>query len=888
MPQLPTGTVTFMFTDIEGSTRLLQEVGESYADLLAEHHRILRQAIAAGDGAEVQTEGDSFFAVFQSAAGAVRAAVQAQRGLASHAWPEASVIRVRIGLHTGNGVLSGGLYVGLDVHRAARIAAAGHGGQVLVSDSTHVLARHALPVDVGVRDLGRHRLKDIEQPEQLHQLVIKGLRDEFPSIRTLDARLTNLPPERSSFVGREHEAQEVTALLERSRLLTLTGPGGIGKTRLALKVAAGQLGRFADGVYLVDLSPITDPSLVPAAIAGALKVRELGGQGMAASLADYLRDRRLLLVLDNVEQVVAAAHTVGRLLDAAHSLRILATSRIPLHLTAEQEYPVPPLALPDTRRHAAFESLEGNEAVALFIQRAAAVRPGLRLTPENGPAIAEIAVRLDGLPLAIELAASRAKVLEPRAILARLTTMLSLLTSGSADLPDRQRTLRSTIKWSYDLLEPEDQAFFARLGTFRGGWALESAQLICAPGLDIEVLDGLARLVDHSVVRHVVIADGEPRFTMLDPIREFALERLTAIGELDDLRRRHAEHFRDLAEEAEVHLTRQEKVIWLARLEHEIDNLRATLDWAEETGEARTGLRAAAAIWRFWQQRGHLSEGRERLERLLAMPGAATRDAMRARALGAVGGIAYWQNDNPATRAAYEEAVDIAREVGDPRLLADALLDLSFVPLMEHDADKAESVLREGLALAKQTGDRVLAADFWDSIGWLASLRGRPQDAIPVRQRAIEIYREAGDVWKVANNLTGLAMLSRMAGDVDAARSHLSEALALFTQAKDTLGVSIVLRGLALVANEYGLPERAARLVGAAARIRDDLGGGVPPELMGRWGDPAGDARRALGEDAYEQARAEGYAMDAESAVAFADEATVISAATGTRARTDA
>jgi predicted ATPase/class 3 adenylate cyclase len=872
MPQLPTGTVTFMFTDIEGSTCLLQRVGESYADLLADHNSILRAAIAAGGGTEVQTEGDAFFAVFPSPDGAVRAAVQAQRDLASHAWPEANVIRVRIGLHTGNGVLSGGQYVGLDVHRAARIEAASHGGQVVISGSTQALARDALPVDVGVRDLGRHRLKDIEQPEHLHQLVIEGLPDEFPPIRALDARLTNLPPERSSFVGRERESAEIMALLERSRLLTLTGPGGIGKTRLALKVAADQFGRFTDGVYLVDLSPITDPSLVPAAIAGALKVREQAGEDLAGSLAEHLRHRRMLLVLDNVEQVVAAADILRRLLDAAPEVAILATSRIPLHLSAEQEYPVPPLGLPDGIRDSALEILEGNEAVALFIQRAGSVRPGLRLTPENAPAIAEITVRLDGLPLAIELAASRAKFLDPQAILARLEAMLNLLTTGPADVPDRQRTLRGAINWSYELLEAADQRFLARLGTFRGGWTLGSAELICGPGLNLEAFDGLAKLVDHSIVQQVRTRDGEPRFTMLDPIREFALERLAASGELDELRRRHAEHFRDLAEEAEAHLTRQEKVAWLAQLEQELDNLRATLDWAEETADAETGLRAAAAIWRFWQQRGHLSEGRERLERLLALPVAAARDAVRARALGAVGGIAYWQNDTPATRAAYEEAVEIARELQDPQLLAPALLDLSFVPLMERDADKAEPILREGLAAAQQIGDRVLAADFWDSIGWLASLRGRPQDAIPVRQRAIEIYREAGDVWKVANNLTGLAMLSRMAGDAEAARTHLIQALQLFTEAKDILGVSMVLTGLALVADDDGLPERAARLVGAAARIRDDVGGGVPPELMGRWGDPAGDARRALGEGAYEQARAEGYAMDAESAVAFANE----------------
>jgi len=868
--ELPTGTVTFVFTDIEGSTRLLQRVGEAYRDLLATHHRMLRDAIAAGGGVEAQTEGDAFFAAFPTADGALRAAIQAQRVLSSHPWPDGDVVRVRMGLHTGEGVLGGGTYVGLDVHRAARIAAAGHGGQVLVSDATRALVAHALPPGVALRDLGLHRLKDIEDPEHLHQLLIEGLPDTFPPIRTLDARLSNLPLERSSFIGREHEVREVTALLERTRLLTLTGPGGIGKTRLALKIAADQLGRFADGVYLADLSPITDPSLVPAAIARALMVREQPGRDIVDSLADHLGDRELLLVLDNLEQVVEAASTVGRLVDAAPRLTILATSRVPLHITGEQEFAVPPLDLPDPIRTSDLDSIAGNEAVTLFIDRAAAVRPDMRLTADNAPTVAEITVKLDGLPLAIELAASRSKLLAPDAILARLGTRLNLLTTGASDLPERQRTLRRTIEWSRDLLGAEEQRLFARLGTFSGGWTLEAAEVICRPGLDLEVLDGLATLVDHSMVRTAAASDGEPRFNMLEAIREFAAERLAVSGEAAELQRRHADHFRDLAEEAELQLTRADRVVWLARLEAEVDNLRAALDWAERTGDADVGLRTAAGIWRFWQQRGHLSEGRVRLERLLARPSGAARGPLRVRALAALGGIAYWQNDNLATRAAYEEAVDIARELRDPKLLASALLDLSFIPLLEQDADGAESILREGLATAQEAGDRVLTADFRDSIAFLEVVRGNPKDAIPMRLSAIEIYRQEGDVWKVANNLSGLAMISRMAGDLDAARGHLREALGMFVQASDTMSIAMVLTAFALVANDDGLPERAARLVGASARIRDELGGGIPPELIGRWGNPENDARTALGEDAYDRARAEGYAMDTEAAVAYA------------------
>jgi predicted ATPase/class 3 adenylate cyclase len=872
MPELPTGTVTFLFTDIEGSTRLLQRVGDAYRDLLAVHHRMLREAIAAGGGVEVQTDGDAFFAAFPTPAGALRAAVQAQGVLSGHSWPDGNVVRVRIGVHTGEGVLSGDSYIGLDVHRAARIAAAGNGGQVLVSDATRALVEHALPVGVGLRDLGRHRLKDIEQPEHLYQLLIDGLPDAFPPIRTLDARLSNLPPERSSFIGREHEVEEVTALLERARLLTLTGPGGIGKTRLALKIAAHQLGRFADGVYLADLSPITDPSLVPAAIARSLMVREQPGRDLVDSLADHLRDRELLLVLDNVEQVNEAAGAVGRLLDAAPRLTVLATSRVPLHITGEQEFPVPQMAVPDPVRSSNLESLAANEAVTLFIDRAAAVRPGMRLTAANAPTVAQIAVRLDGLPLAIELAASRAKLLGFDAILARLGTSLNLLTTGASDAPERQRTLRSTIEWSHDLLEAEEQRLLARLGTFSGGWTLEAAEVICGPGLDLKVLDGLATLIDHSLVRPGEAGNGEPRFTMLETIREFAVERLALSGEADELQRRHAGFFRSVAEAAELRLTREDRVVSLARLDVEHDNLRAVLDWTERTGDADIGLRTAAAIWRFWQQRGHLSEGRARLGRLLAMPAAAPRGPVRARALGALGGIAYWQNDNPVTRAAYEEAVEIAREVGDPKLLASALLDLSFIPLLEQNDAGAELILREGLAAAQTAGDRLLTAEFWDSIAFLEVVRGNPGGAISMRRSAIEIFREEGDVWQVAGHLVGLAEMSRIAGDLDVARGHLREALAMFAQASDTMSIAMVLTGFAIVANDDGLPDRAARLVGASARIRDELGGGVPPELIGRWGDPEDDAKTALGQDAYDRARAEGYAMDGETAVAYAHE----------------
>ena len=728
--RLPIGTVTFVFTDIQGSTRVLQRIGEAYGNLLATHNQLLRQAIAIGGGVEVQTEGDGFFAAFASATGAIGAAVHAQRAVSNQRWPEGEVIRVRMGVHTGEGILSDGQYVGIDVHRAARIAAAGHGGQILISDATRALVEHALPSGVALHDLGTHRLKDIEQPERLYQLLIDGLADTFPPIRSLNARLTNLPEERSSFVGREGAVREATALLGRARLLTLTGPGGIGKTRLALKIAAEHVGRFTDGVYLVDLAPVTDPNLVPQTIAIALMVREQPGRDVIDSLVDHLRDRELLLVLDNVEQVIEAASAIGRLIDYAPKLIVLATSRIPLHLTGEQEFPVPTLTLPEPARSPDLESLAGNEAVMLFMQRAAAVRPEIRLSDDNASVVAQIAIKLDGLPLALELAASRAKLLAPDAILRHLGARLDLLSTGARDVPSRQRTLRSTIEWSFDLLEPEHQRLLARLAIFSGGWTLEAAEKICGPNPDLEILDGLATLVDHSMVRVGQAGDGESRFSMLETIREYAVEQLALSGESDELQHAHSEHFRDVAEEAERRQTREDRIVWLATLEQEHDNVRSALDWSERSGDAETGLRIAAAMWRFWLQRGHLSEGRNRLERLLAMADADITGPVRVRSLAALGGLAYWQNDPTTTRAAYEDAVEIARGVGDSKLLASALLDLSYVPYIEGKPEGVQPILEEGLAKAEESGDRVLLAQFLNSLAFLDVDRGNPAGAI--------------------------------------------------------------------------------------------------------------------------------------------------------------
>ena len=531
MTELPTGTVTFLFTDVEGSTRLTQELGDRWPPLLERHREIARAAWTDQAGVEVGTEGDSFFVVFSSAPQAVAAAAAAQRGLTSEAWPANATIRVRMGLHTGEGLLSGGSYVGLDVHRAARISSAGSGGQVLLSASTRALVEGSLPDGVSLREMGEHRLKDLSRPERIWDLVIDGVPSDFSPLRTLNAVPNNLPTQLTSFLGRQREIAEARQLLVDGRLLTLTGPGGAGKTRLSLQIAADASDRFPDGIYFVPLGTINDPDLVLPTIAQALGIVDPGMRALDR-LAEHIGAKCILLVLDNFEQVNDAAPQVAELLVRAAQISVLVTSRSPLRVYGEREYPVPPLGVPDPRHLPDLEKLSTYESVALFVERAMAVRPDFAVSSANAPAVAEICVRLDGLPLAIELAAARVRVLSPQAIMERLGDRLRLLSGGSRDLPERQQTLRGAIAWSHDLLEANDQRVFARFSVFAGGATLDAVErVVFDAGDPSDALDAMASLADKSLVRQESEPDGEPRFRMLSTIREYAAEKL---GERDE------------------------------------------------------------------------------------------------------------------------------------------------------------------------------------------------------------------------------------------------------------------------------------------------------------------------------------------------------------------
>lgn len=868
--ELPTGTVTFLFTDIEGSTRLLQELRGGYRAVQDDHARIMRAAIDEGGGIAIKTEGDSFFAVFAGHAGALRAAVGAQRALSAHPWPHGGPLRVRMGMHTGEGVLGGDDYLGIDVNRAARIAASGHGGQILVSEATRSLVQHEVHEGVTFRDLGEHRLKDIAHPEHLYDLVIDDLDSEFPPIKTLEVP-TNLPAQLTSFVGRERQVAQAIELLERSALVTLTGPGGTGKTRLALEAAARLLDGFPDGVFFVDLSTITDPRLVPDAIVSALRFRpERSGRPVLEILTEHLRDRTALLFLDNFEQVLPGVETVATILAAAPRVRVLATSRAPLGLSGEQELPVPPLEVPDAAGDPA--ALRRSEAVALFVDRATAVDPAFSLMDEDVPTVAEICARLDGLPLAIELAASRIRMFPPSSLLQQLERRLPTLVGGPRDAPDRQRTLEAAIAWGHDLMDEPVRALFRRLSVFAGGWTLEAAVAVADPdralGDPVELLE---LLLQHSLVQRAP-GDREGRVRMLETIREFGLDRLRESGEDPDARERHARRFLDVAEEAEGYLTGPDQRRWLDLLSREHDDLRAAIAWAIEGDRGELALRLGGALWRFWYARGHLDEGRRQLGAALSLPASQGRSAPRAKALSALGGLAYWQSDFETALASYEEALEIHRELGDRAAMVQTLMDVGSTRAVGGDPQSGSALVQESLEAARELGDRRGEAWALWGLGAMRMFGGDLDGSRAHSEESLRIFEEVGDdTWGLGNAYALLGGLAAQRGEPVQARQHVLRAIDLADQQGNALVLASHLRFLAIVANDEGRPERAVRLAGAAEAWREKVAGQVPAAFF-PFADPREAAAKVLDDAVLERAWAEGSAMSLEQALAYARE----------------
>jgi predicted ATPase/class 3 adenylate cyclase len=871
MSDLPTGTVTFLFTDIEGSTNLARTLGGVWTGVLEAHHAIVREAIEDHGGLVLRTEGDAFFAVFRSAVGAVAASASAQRELAEHAWPEDGTIRVRMGMHTGEGQLGGDEYVGLDVHHAARVAAAGHGGQVLLSEATRALVADALPDGVALRDLGEHRLKDFDQPQHLHQLVIDRLPDAFPALRTLDIP-TNLPVPLTTFVGRERELEALRNLIATARLVTLTGPGGSGKTRLATEAARRRLGEYPDGAWFVDLAPLLDPELVPSAIASALALRALPGLPPLDWVAAYLRERRAMLLLDNFEQVVPAAGVVGDLLSSSPGLTVVVTSRIHLELAGERLFPVPPLALPD--ENGDLDALARSEAAALFVDRARAYLPAFELTEENAATVAGLCARLDGLPLAIELAAAQLRLFTPAELVDHLERRLPLRTRAT-NVPERQRTLRGTIEWSHHLLGEPERRLFARLAVFNGGMTIEAVEAVCWKQADDDPVDVLASLVDQSLVRRADAA-GPSRFTMLETIREFAAERLAEDSDRADVERRHREHFAALAEHWGPQVRGPEAAEAIHAITADLDNLRAALESAIRVEDVTLGIGIASNLWTYWVERGHLAEGRGAIERLLALPSASAHDGRRVRALEALGGVTYWQADYDAAERAYSEQATLCRELGDPTGQVRALRDLAHVAMSRRDAARAAARVEEAEALIGESEDPRLRGDLAVLSGMVKATTGDLEGAIADLHEGLSVVEsvEGNSMW--AQEIRGRqSVLYRHMGRLDDAERVLREAVYGAGQLTLTLlnpvGISAGALHLGAIAADRGDFVRAVRLAAFSEGAAKRAGADPPWESMmiPRPADLRAQAAATLDLDTIERIWNEGLAMSEDEAFAY-------------------
>lgn len=799
-PELPTGTVTFLFTDIEGSTRLLQELGDQWGDVLQDQRRLMRAAISANQGIELGTEGDSFFVVFASATDATKAVVSAQQALAAHSWSGGKTVRVRMGLHTGEARIVADGYVGLDVHRAARIAASGHGGQVVISDSVHALVEKALSSAVSVRDLGEHRLKDLPRPEHLFQLDIEGLPTEFPPLKTLDVRKNNLPLQLTTFLGRAEELKELQALLARGRLLTLVGTGGIGKTRLAIELAAEVLEEYAH-VWLAELASVSDPDLVAQTLMTAIDVREQAGRTPTEALIDYFGSKSALVILDNCEHLVRSCALLAEsLLQACPKLKVIATSREELGVAGETPWRVPSLQVPDPERLPALEQVAESTAVALFVDRAVTASASFQLTRENARLVVEVCQRLDGIPLAIELAASRLSLLSLPQMLARLNDRFRLLTGGRRTALPRQQTLRAAIDWSYEMLAEPERTLLRRVSVFAGGFNLEVAEEICGwqPLDPLDVLDLLGTLVSKSLVG-AEEREGAPRYRLLETIREYAAERARAAEEERPLQERHRSRFLMLAEEAERELHGTDQLHWFDRVDTEMANFRAAFDCCLANVDAQAALRIAAGLGLYWRARGHFNEGRLWLERALAPKEEAVPSLLRAKALAWASYLGIWQGAWTQSQIHGEESLNLYSAAGDDWGIGFALQTLGAVALNQDDYPNAARLEQESLRHLRQTGDTDSLGLSYLYLGVVALRKGEYVPAMGMLEQSLISFREVGDLRRVSIALRIMGETELCQGHYTPATTILEESLDLVRESKDRvdLGLTVYLLGQA-------------------------------------------------------------------------------------------
>lgn len=911
--QIPAGTVTFLFTDIEGSASLWEREPESMRAALARHDAVLEAAVVAQAGVVYKHIGDAVQAAFALPAPAVLAALAAQRALAAEAWPTSTPIRVRMGLHTGPAVPAGADYATTHtLNRVARIMAAGHGGQVLLSVETANLVRGDLPGDLRLRDLAEHRMKGLAQLEHLYQLVAPDLPADFPPLATQITIPNNLPTPATSFIGRERELAEVKRLLAGTRLLTLTGSGGTGKTRLSLKVAAEVLPEFKDGVWLVELAPLTDPALIPSAVLTVFELREQPGRPPLALVTDYLRAKRLLLILDNCEHLIeACARLTANWLQVCPHLRILASSREALGVAGEAIFHVPSLSLPNTDA-ATPVAVSGSEAARLFEERARLAQPHFVLNEHNAPAVAQICRRLDGIPLALELAAARLRVFPPEQIAARLDDRFRLLTGGSRTALPRQQTLRALIDWSYDLLPEAERALLCELSVFAGGWTLEAAEAV---GSGPDVFDHLARLVDKSLV---VMDDqaGAARYRLLETVRQYARDKLFEAGEAARVRGRHLAYFVQLMEAAETRLQGHDMIVALDRLGAELDNLRAALEWALEV-EPAAALRMVGAMGDFLGRRASATEWLRWIKAALTRAATVVPDEsssassdsftkLRAKALASEAMAAFALGDNAGARDASETAVALAREVDDPFTLARALSVGGSALGFLGDPATGRARLMESLALCRR-----LSWDF-GKMGALATLVFvvEPAERAAIQAESLQVARSLRNPWVMGMNLLNVARVTEMAGAAEPALTLFEEAKGVFEQMRDRHFCNVCLSEIghlhrhqgqlitaaavyqktlrawhdsgyraamahqlecfAFIAVTQRQAERAATLLGAAEALRAAIGSEMTVFERREYEPAVAQLRTHLDEADFVRAWAAGRALSLEDAVAYA------------------
>lgn len=867
--QASPGVVTFLFTDVEGSTRLWEQEPERMRPALAQHDAIVRAAVQRNRGVVVKMSGDGVHAAFGDPLDAVAATLELQQALADPQATGGIALRVRCGLHAGVDERRDNDFFGSAVNRAARITGAAHGGQVLLSQAVAVLVRDRLPAGVALRDLGSVRLRDLSNPEQIYQVVHPRLRTEFPALRSLEVTPNNLPQQVTSFIGRDRELAEVKALLGNTRLITLHGVGGIGKTRLSLQAAADVMDDYPDGVWFVELAPLTDPQLVPQAVASALAVKEEAGRPVLEALEKHVKDRQLLLILDNCEHLVhACAELTQKLLQSGPRLKILASSREHLHAPGETTYPVPALAVPDPSTTMAPDTLTQYESVRLLVDRAVAAQPAFQVTAQNASSISEICRRLDGIPLAIELAAARVRALSVDNIAARLKDRFSLLTSGTRTALPRQQTLRALIEWSYDLLTEKERILFRRLAVFAGGWTLEAAEAVAsAENVDgPQVLDLLIDLVDKSLV--MVEAEGA-RYRLLETVREYAEARLKESGEDEGARKRHLDFYVSFAEKAGAELLGPEQATCLRKLDVDRENLLSALGWCSRgSHEAESCYRLVHAIKLYWFMRGLLNLGHRVTVDAISIPASEPNSLARCKALWVAGQICSYTGRYEEAQQYLQEGLAIARYHNDRHMIAAVQNYLALAALGQGDRAAARMHCEEALELARELGDRREIAGLSNALAQLNRLDGNLDGAEPLYEQVVALAHELRDREIVAIGTLGLAMVAIGRGSAGRARELLREVLTIANETGSQPAGRAALEisaGLAALQEEW---ERCARLYGAAEAQTLRTGIRRDPADEAFLQPLISNAREALGESQFTLAEASGRPLLFEQAIA--------------------